>query len=132
VLLANESEARAMTGEADAEAALEALARHCPCVVIKRGAAGAIGKDEKGPRAVPADQVRLVDSTGAGDAFNAGFLAGWLGGLALEDSLTLGVICGSGAAGDWGGYRGCPREPEFRAIAASRGITLPTKEERPA
>jgi hypothetical protein len=30
-----------------------------------------------------------------------------------------------GVVGDYGGYRGCPREPELRAIAASRGITLP-------
>lgn len=52
-------------------------------------------------------------------------LAGWLSGLALEESLTLGVICGSRAVGDRGGYRGCPREPELRAIAVSRGTTLP-------
>jgi sugar/nucleoside kinase (ribokinase family) len=69
--------------------------------------------------------VAIRDTTGAGDCFNAGFLAGWLGGLPLEQSLTLGVICGSRAIGDVGGYRGCPQEAELRVIAAARGIVLP-------
>ena len=126
VLFANESEAAAMTGEAEPDRALDALAEHCPCVVIKRGAAGAIGSAGGHRQAVPADPTEIVDTTGAGDSFNAGFLAGWLGGLSLEHSLTLGVICGSRAVGDYGGYRGCPREDELRAIAASRGIALPS------
>jgi sugar/nucleoside kinase (ribokinase family) len=127
VLLANEAEAMAMTGEPEPRAALDRLAEHCGCVVIKRGAAGATGLSDGSTRTVAAEPVKLVDSTGAGDAFNAGFLVGWLGGLELEDSLTLGVICGSRAAGDYGGYRGCPRERELREIAAARGITLPSK-----
>jgi sugar/nucleoside kinase (ribokinase family) len=94
-------------------------------VVVKRGAAGAIGLADGQVRAVPADPVNVLDTTGAGDCFNAGFLAGWLGGLPLEESLTLGVICGGRATEDHGGYRGCPREPELRAIAAARGIALP-------
>jgi sugar/nucleoside kinase (ribokinase family) len=99
--------------------------------VIKRGAGGAIGLAGGQIRAVPADQVTIRDTTGAGDCFNAGFLAGWLGGLPLEESLTLGVICGSRAIEDIGGYRGCPREAELRAIAAARGITLPRREASP-
>lgn len=126
VLLANEAEAAAMTGQADPEHALERLADHCPCIVIKLGAAGAIGFAGGHVRTVPADPVAIVDTTGAGDGFNAGFLVGWLGGLALDESLTLGVICGSRAVGDYGGYRGCPLEDEFRMIAAARGITLPS------
>lgn len=127
VLLANETEAAAMTGETDVERALERLAGRCRCVVIKLGAAGAVGFAGDQVRTVPADPVELVDTTGAGDSFNAGFLAGWLGGLALEESLTLGVICGSRAVGDYGGYRGCPRWGELRTIAGSRGITLPSR-----
>jgi sugar/nucleoside kinase (ribokinase family) len=128
VLLANETEAAAMTGEADLRNALERAAEHCGCVVIKRGADGAIGLAGGQMRAVPADPVTICDTTGAGDSFNAGFLAGWLGGLPLEESLTLGVICGSRATEDIGGYRGCPTEAELRAIAAARGITLPRRE----
>jgi sugar/nucleoside kinase (ribokinase family) len=125
VLFANETEVAAMTGEEDPERALTRLAEHCACVVMKRGSAGALGLAAGQMRAVPADPVEVVETTGAGDSFNAGFLAGWLGGLALEDCLTLGVICGSRAVGDYGGYRGCPREPELPLLAASRGIVLP-------
>ena len=125
VLFANEAEAAAMSGEDSLERALERLAAHCGCVVIKRGAAGAVALAAGVTRAVAADPAELVDTTGAGDCFNAGFLSGWLGGLPLEDSLTLGVLCGSRAVGDYGGYRGCPREPELRAIAAERGLMLP-------
>ena len=128
VLFANETEAAAMTGEGNEERALDRLADQCGCVVIKRGPAGALGLAGGQVRAVPAEHVAIVDTTGAGYCFNAGFLAGWLGGLALEESLTLGVICGSRAVGDYGGYRGCPREPELRRIAAARGIELPRRE----
>jgi sugar/nucleoside kinase (ribokinase family) len=128
VLLANAAEATAMTGEPEPERALEALAAHCGCVVIKLGDAGAMGFAGGRREAVPADRVRIVDTTGAGDSFNAGFLAGWLGGLALRDSLALGVICGGAAVGDYGGYRGCPTRDELRAIAASRGIALPAED----
>jgi len=131
VLFANEAEAAAMTGEADPWRALERAAEYCDCVVIKRGADGAIGLAGGQVRAVPADRAIIRDTTGAGDCFNAGFLAGWLGELPLEESLTLGVICGSRAIGDIGGYRGCPREADFRAIAAARGITLPRRETTP-
>lgn len=127
VLFANRAEITAMTGEAEPRRALERAARYCGCAVIKLGAAGAIGLAGGELRAVPADPVTIVDTTGAGDCFNAGFLAGWLGGLPLEESLTLGVICGSRAIGDHGGYRGCPREAELRAIAATRGIAWPRR-----
>jgi sugar/nucleoside kinase (ribokinase family) len=125
VLLANEAEACAMAGTTDAFAALELLSSHCGCVVIRRGARGAIGIAGGDLREVPADPVDVVDTTGAGDCFNAGFLAGWLSGMPIEHSLTLGVICGSGSVTDFGGYRGCPRAAELRAIAAKRGIVVP-------
>lgn len=126
VLLANEAEARAMSGEDDSGRALAVLHEHCSCVVIRRGAAGAMGVAGGEIASVPADEVDVIDTTGAGDCFNAGFLAGWLGGLPLEASLTLGVICGSRAVTDFGGYRGCPRGEAFREIAAAHGVTVPT------
>jgi len=125
VLLANEAEACAMAGTRDHDAALELLAAHCDCVVIRRGPDGAIGIAGGEIRTVPADPVDVADTTGAGDCFNAGFLAGWLSGLPIEQSLTLGVICGSASVTDFGGYRGCPRTDEFREMAATRGIVVP-------
>ena len=128
VLLANEIEATAMSGEANAERALDRLADYCDCVVIKRGPAGALGLAGGQVELCLRIPSRSSTPPARADCFNAGFLAGWLGGLALEESLTLGVICGSRAVGDYGGYRGCPREPELRRIAASRGIAFPRRE----
>jgi sugar/nucleoside kinase (ribokinase family) len=124
VLFANEAEAKAMAGTSDLETAVERLGALCPCVAVKCGPAGALGIRDGMKAAVRADPVEVVDSTGAGDCFNAGFLFGWLAGLDLEASLTLGVICGTRAATDYGGYRGCPRDDEVRVLAAARGVAL--------
>jgi sugar/nucleoside kinase (ribokinase family) len=125
VVLANEHEVLAMTGEDDPRSAMELVAEIASCVVVKRGARGAMGMAKGEAFEVPAEPVDVVDTTGAGDCFNAGFLLGWLSDLPLEHCLSLGAICGAGAVGSFGGYRGCPRESELREIAAGRGIELP-------
>jgi sugar/nucleoside kinase (ribokinase family) len=125
VVLANRAEAAAMTGEVEPERALSRLAEHCGTVVVKLGAGGAIAQANDEIVHVPADEVDVVDATGAGDALNAGFLSGWLEGLPLEQSLTLGVICGTRSVGDYGGYRGCPSAAEARRLAAARGVVIP-------
>jgi sugar/nucleoside kinase (ribokinase family) len=125
VILANESEALAMTGASRIEDALQQMAELCACVVIKRGADGAIAAADGDTAEAPAEPAQVVDSTGAGDCFNAGFLAGWLAKLPLAECLTLGNICGARAVESFGGYLGCPREEEFRALAHAKGIELP-------
>jgi sugar/nucleoside kinase (ribokinase family) len=81
---------------------------------------------------VPAEPANVLDTTGAGDCFNAGFLAGWLGELPLEQSLVLGNLCGARAVEAFGGYRGCPDATAFRQMASERGIELPALEGEPA
>ena len=125
VILANESEALAMTGASRIEDALEQMAELCACVVIKRGADGAVAAADGDTAEAPAEPAQVVDSTGAGDCFNAGFLAGWLAKLPLAECLTLGNICGARAVESFGGYLGCPHEEEFRALAHAKGIELP-------
>jgi sugar/nucleoside kinase (ribokinase family) len=125
VLFANEDEALAMSGADDVETAASALADRVPCVVIKRGGRGALGIDHGERREAPAEPVDIVDATGAGDCFNAGFLYGWLADLPLEHSLVLGNICGARAVETFGGYRGCPSAAEMVTLAAERGIELP-------
>ena len=73
-------------------------------VLFKRGARGGLlydARDDRfwdwAPRA-----VKVVDPTGAGDAFAAGFLAGWLRGEAIPDALLRGVVTASFAVEDWG------------------------------
>lgn len=90
VLLANEDEALVLSGQDSAEAALVELRRHTALVVIKRGSRGVMAADGRDSVHLPAPRVHCADTTGAGDAFAAGFLPAWLGGAALRDSLEAG------------------------------------------
>lgn len=94
ILFANEAELAELTGTSDFEAGIAAIAPQVPTLVVTRGAAGASAV-QRGTRAdVPAQPVsRVVDTTGAGDLFAAGFLHGQSQGKSLEASLTLGAIC---------------------------------------
>jgi len=125
VVLANADEAAAMTGESDVRRAAASLGERCPTAVVKLGAGGAIAFADGRIHEVSPEPARIVDTTGAGDCFNAGFLRGRLAGLAVEDCLTIANICGARAVETFGGYRGCPREAELRELVASRGIALP-------
>jgi sugar/nucleoside kinase (ribokinase family) len=76
VLLLNEEEAIYLTDTSDIENALEILLKDCETVVIKRGSHGAIGKSRGGQSvSVPAIPTTVVDTTGAGDSFAAGFIS---------------------------------------------------------
>ncbi|MCA9505286.1 MAG: SIS domain-containing protein [Myxococcales bacterium] len=95
---------------------LEALARRIretygvPRVVMTLGEAGALLSDAEGERLVPAYGARaVVDSTGAGDAFLGGYLAGETLGLAPIDAVRLGNACGAACVERVGAF---PDEPE--------------------
>ena len=95
VFFPNEAEARAITGIDDAEAAAKALAEHRTVVVVKLGTDGGLAVDANGVvrrESIPSD---VVDTIGAGDSFDAGFLAGRLLEWPLERCLRLAVACGS-------------------------------------
>jgi sugar/nucleoside kinase (ribokinase family) len=93
ILFANEAELAAMTGEDEFDAGLNALAAKVPLLVVTRGDRGAVAVAGEERASVPAEPIaRLVDTTGAGDLFAAGFLAGQAKGLELEASLKLGAI----------------------------------------
>jgi sugar/nucleoside kinase (ribokinase family) len=90
VLVAN-AEEMALLYPADSPAAvLRRAAAVCPYVVLTDGAKGSLATD--GVKVYASGQyqkVKVVDRTGAGDAFGSGFVAGLAGGLAMEDALTL-------------------------------------------
>jgi sugar/nucleoside kinase (ribokinase family) len=75
VLFANTDEAHVLTGIEEPAAAAQALAQRCGQAIVKRGVAGAVWSDGSGVRSVPAEPTTVLDSTGAGDAFAAGYLA---------------------------------------------------------
>jgi sugar/nucleoside kinase (ribokinase family) len=95
VFLPNENEALALTGAANEEQALARLAQKCPWVAIKLGPRGAIAGQGTLTASSPALKVHVVDTTGAGDSFDGGFLYGFLHGWSLERALKLGAACGS-------------------------------------
>jgi len=74
IFLPNDAEAKGITGSEDAETALEKLSSMVPVVVIKRGEKGAIGKADNQMVRVDALKIDPVDTTGAGDSFDAGFI----------------------------------------------------------
>lgn len=103
-IFANESEAETLTGVTGLEAQMAALGRHYGNVVLKRGRAGAALGGIDGIRvALPAIAVPVVDSTGAGDAFAAGFVAAHLNGADETQALTRGIAAGARAVQSIGG-----------------------------
>jgi sugar/nucleoside kinase (ribokinase family) len=95
VFLPNEAEAMRFTDTPTVEEALDALAGRVPTVAVKLGPDGAIarrGVEEAGRDAFAVD---VVDTTGAGDSFNAGFIHAYLAGSDLEACLDLGNACGA-------------------------------------
>ena len=98
VFLPNAAEAQALTGEADVLAASKALSNLGPLVVTKCGEDGAIAvRGEEIWRFDPAEflegRIEPVDTVGAGDNFDAGFLRSWIAGAPIAESLRLGHRC---------------------------------------
>jgi sugar/nucleoside kinase (ribokinase family) len=94
-LLPNDEQVQGLTGEDDLERACRALIeRGVGCVVATRGAQGALVVDADGAEAVPAFAVEVVDTTGCGDAFSAGFLRG----LSLDRDRVAAARLGCAAA----------------------------------
>lgn len=94
-------------------------------VVVKLGAAGARVHTPAGIHHAPALPVTAVDTVGAGDAFTAGYLSGWLDRLGVADRLGRAVTLGAFAVSGRGDWEGLPRRDELALLAAQRaGTTL--------
>lgn len=103
-IFANEAEASALTGAVGFDDQVRALGATYPRVVIKRGAAGAVVGDRSGVTlSLPAPQVGVLDTTGAGDAFAAGFIAAELAGQSVQECLRVGIEAGAKAVQTVGG-----------------------------
>ncbi|HLL97430.1 MAG TPA: sugar kinase [Rubrobacteraceae bacterium] len=88
----NLEEGSLLGGERDPDRVAQRMLDHYPGVVLKLGAAGALYAGTDGERArLPAEPGRVADTTGAGDALCAGFLAAWLFGAPPDAALRRGV-----------------------------------------
>ena len=87
----------------------------CPLVVVKRGPEGAAARTPGGEVRHPGVRVESVDATGAGDSFDAGFLAAWLGGADVGEALALACACGALSTRALGGTDAQPTRAEAEA-----------------
>jgi len=135
VFFPNAVEARRIARRDDVEEAARTLARigaagradGGPIVAVKLGAAGALACRADGPVVrVPAMPVEPLDTTGAGDSFNAGFLRAWLDGSDLPACLRWGAAAGAISTRRLGGIDGQPTLTEAEdALAAWAGSAPP-------
>jgi sugar/nucleoside kinase (ribokinase family) len=116
-LFCNDEEVAALMQTDDLESAVAALSAKVPTLVVTRGANGALAVQGDIRAEVAAEPVaQVIDTTGAGDTFTSGFLAGQLQGRSLTDSLTMGAICAAECIGHYG-----PRpEADLKALVEAR------------
>lgn len=115
IFFPNEAEGRAMTGASEPEAMLNWFASHgVRRVVLKLGAKGAAMLLDGTMKFVPGRAAVAVDTTGAGDCFDAGFLHAWLRGESPSDCLRLANVCGSISTEALGGLNALNSEEWLR------------------
>jgi sugar/nucleoside kinase (ribokinase family) len=113
-LLPNEREAKLMC-DGDADAYLEFTGRNrWPSGIVKLGPRGAAMRVGSGILRVHSPRVQVVDTTGAGDAFDAGFIDGLLDGAVGEEFMRRGCVCGSLSAGAIGALQGLSTRDELQ------------------
>ncbi|WP_088310431.1 adenosine kinase [Novosphingobium sp. B 225] len=117
ILFANHVELEALTGHGDFDKGLADLAPKVPLLVVTRGAEGAVAIHAGERFEVSAEPIeRVVDTTGAGDLFAAGFLFGHVRELAIDQCLTIGAI----AAAEVISHYGARPEADLQALIKAR------------
>jgi sugar/nucleoside kinase (ribokinase family) len=119
LFLPNELELAAITGHDEVLAGLHALDNGHTQTVVKRGQRGCASLEQGHLLQVPAFAVDPIDSTGAGDSFDAGFLHAWLRDLPLFDCLRWGSACGSLSTRSIGGTAGQASASEVQTLLAA-------------
>ena len=121
-LMPNEEQLRGLTGLDDlVEAARALIARGVGAVAVTVGADGALlVRPDVAPTRVPALPTTVVDTTGCGDSFNAGMIAGLLAGCCPEDAALLGCACGALVASGLGSDAGIDDLAGVLALLATR------------
>lgn len=119
-VISSETFAPELTGREDPGDALEALAARGPArVAMTQGGRGVVARVEGGLVRLPAFDVPVKDTTGAGDAFHAGYARALLEGRDFSGCLDYGQAVAALKCRDWGGRRGLPTVPEVEALLES-------------
>lgn len=106
IFFMNEAEAKHYTRCAREADSIAKLSKHSSHFVIKMSSKGAIACIDGQVTRRAGFQVNSVDTTGAGDAFNAGYMFGYLAGKPVEDCLLYGNACGASSVMNYGGSTG--------------------------
>ena len=123
LLLPHEAEALRLSGTASLDAAARALSADGRKLVVKLGERGVLCVEGTAAHLVSVPPVAPIDTTGAGDCFNAGLIAGLLTGLALPQAAALGCAVGALSTSAPGGTARAPRMPAAAELAKRAAIT---------
>lgn len=124
VFLPNEQEALKISGKNNLESALDSLAKLSATVVVKRGAAGVVVSSQGQRLAAPGFHVEPLDTTGAGDSFNAGFISRFLKHDSLADCIAWGNACGAMSTLAMGGIEGFPVPKQVEVFFREHSVEL--------
>ncbi len=117
ILFVNEEEIVCLTQDEDLETAIEKIAPKVPLLVVTKGPDGAIAISDGQRHSVEAEPVeRVVDTTGAGDLFAGGFLAGHAQGRSIDECLKIGAI----AAAEVISHYGARPEADLKKLVAEK------------
>ncbi len=120
LFMPNEKEAQRIANRPDLQDALDKLAGIVPTLAVKMGARGGLARQGEEVVQMAPPAVKIVDTVGAGDSFDAGFLYGYLNQWTLARSLKLGLACGSLSTRAAGGTAAQPTLQEAEQWLAKR------------
>jgi sugar/nucleoside kinase (ribokinase family) len=116
VFLPNAMEATRTAHTSDLDAAVATLSARAKLVVVKNGDHGAVAGGSDQVHTVTGVRTQVVDTTGAGDSFDAGFLAAWLAGAPIDRALAIANTCGALSTRAMGGVDAQPTMDEVLAV----------------
>ncbi len=123
LFLPNEGEAQLLTGHKEPERVLRACAAlGLEHTVIKLGSRGAVTFQHDRLYTMEPPDVQVVDTTGAGDAFDAGFIDAWLSGCDIEEQLRRACVCGSLSTRARGALSALPFREEMLDVVSKSPI----------
>lgn len=120
VLFVNELEAMKLTRAKALKGALKTLGAKVRCAVIKRGYRGATAIQNDEVFNDPGFRIRAIDTTGAGDSFDAGFMSAYLRKAPVAECLRSGNACGALSAMSVGGTTGQPTQQELQQFIRAK------------
>lgn len=122
ILLLNENEIMAITGCKSVEEAIKSIKKYIPTIVIKVGENGSVAYSGDNVYKIEAIPGEVVDTVGAGDSFDGGFVYGYLNHKSIEECLRIGNVCGSLNTREAGGVKGQPRNIDVQKYVSDLNI----------